>query len=146
MSYKSTKFVDQLRRNRVALISLAVAIISLSYNTWRNEASEDNRTQRLVAIEILLKLADLQQVVFHNYYDDDTENRGNLRAGWTIVLTIRDIGTILEAPMPESADNLWQVWGDNYKQLNESKTAKNEIIAAIEQCRTDTLAVLQALD
>ena len=63
MTDESTNLMDQLRRNRVALISLAVAIISLSYNTWRNEASEANRTQRLVSIEILLKLADLQQVV-----------------------------------------------------------------------------------
>ena len=53
---------DQVRRNLVALISLVVAITSLSYNSWRNESSEDNRTQRLVAIEILLKLGDLQQL------------------------------------------------------------------------------------
>jgi hypothetical protein len=37
---------EQLRRKTVALISLG-------YNTWRNEASEANRTQRLVVIEVL---------------------------------------------------------------------------------------------
>lgn len=57
---RSTKLIEQLRRNRVALISLVVAITSLSYNTWRNEASEDNRTQRLVSIEILLKIGELE--------------------------------------------------------------------------------------
>jgi hypothetical protein len=143
---RSTKFIDQLRRNRVALISLVVAIISLSYNTWRNEASEDNRTQRLVSIQILLKLADLQQVVWHNHYDGDTEDKGNLRTGWAIVLTIKDIATILDSPMPESAEMLWQVWNDNNEQLGESTAAKDNIIMAIEKCRTDTLAVLQALD
>ncbi len=143
---KSTKFIDQLRRNRVALISLVVAIISLSYNTWRNEASEDNRTQRLVSIEILLKLADLQQLVWHNHYDGDTENKGNLRTGWTIVLMIRDIATILDSPMPESAEKLWVVWNDNNSQLDDSTVAKDNIIMAIEKCRSDALAVLQALD
>ena len=143
---QSTKFIDQLRRNRVALISLVVAIISLSYNTWRNEASEDNRTQRLVSIEILLKLADLQQVVWRNHYDGDTEDKGNLRTGWTIVLTIRDIATILDAPMPESAENLWLVWNENHKELGDSTAAKDAIIMGIEKCRVDTLAVLQALD
>ena len=143
---RSTKFIDQLRRNRVALISLVVAIISLSYNTWRNEASEDNRTQRLVSIEILLKLADLQQVVWHNHYDGDTENKGNLRTGWAIVLTIKDIATILDSPMPESAELLWQIWDDNSPKLGESTAAKDNIIAAIEKCRADTLIVLQALD
>jgi hypothetical protein len=143
---RSTKFIDQLRRNRVALISLVVAIISLSYNTWRNEASEDNRTQRLVSIQILLKLADLQQLVWHNHYDGDTEDKGNLRTGWAIVLTIKDIATILDPPMPESAEMLWEVWNDNNLQLGESDVAKDNIIMAIEKCRADTLAVLQALD
>ncbi len=143
---QSTKFVDQLRRNRVALISLIVAIVSLSYNTWRNEASEDNRTQRLVSIEILLKLADLQQVVWHNHYDGDTEDKGNLRTGWAIVLTIKDIATILDAPMPDSAEQLWQVWGENHTKLGDSTEAKDAIIMAIEKCRVDTLLVLQALD
>ena len=45
----------------VALISLAVAVTGLGYNTWRNEASEHNRNQRLVSIELLLMLGDLQQ-------------------------------------------------------------------------------------
>lgn len=143
---RSTKFIDQLRRNRVALISLVVAIISLSYNTWRNEASEDNRTQRLVSIEILIKLADLQKVVWHNHYDGDTENKGNLRTGWAIVLTIRDIATILDAPMPESARQLWEVWSANNLRLGDSVEAKDAIIMAIEKCRVDTLAVLKALD
>ena len=143
---RSTKFINQLRRNRVALISLVVAIISLSYNTWRNEASEDNRTQRLVSIQILLKLADLQQLVWHNHYDGDTEDKGNLRTGWAIVLTIKDIATILDSPMPESAENLWAVWNDNNLQLGDSTAAKDNIIMAIEKCRVDTLAVLQALD
>ena len=143
---KSTKFVDQLRRNRVALISLAVAIISLSYNTWRNEASEENRTQRLVSIEILLKLADLQQVVWHHHYDGDIEDKGNLRTGWAIVLTIRDISNILDEPMPQSADDLWRVWNANHKELEDSTEAKDAVIDAIEQTRQDTLTLLKHLE
>jgi hypothetical protein len=118
---RSTKFIDQLRRNRVALISL-------------------------VSIEVLLKLADLQQLVWHNHYDGDTEEKGNLRTGWAIVLTIKDIATILDSRMPESAEKLWAVWNDNNLQLGDSTAAKDNIIMAIEKCRLDTLAVLQALN
>ena len=143
---KSTKFVDQLRRNRVALISLAVAIISLSYNTWRNEASEENRTQRLVSIEILLKLADLQQVVWHHHYDGDIEDKGNLRTGWAIVLTIKDISNILDEPRPKPAEDLWRVWNANHKELEDSTAAKDAVIDAIEQTRQDTLTLLQHLE
>jgi len=44
--------LSQLRHNFVALISLAIAITSLSYNTWRNEHSEGNRNKRFAAFEI----------------------------------------------------------------------------------------------
>ena len=91
---------EQFRRNTVALISLVVAITGLSYNTWRNEASEDNRTQRLVAIEVLMKLADLQRLTWHHHWDKDTEDKGNLRTGWTLVLVIKDISQILGEPLP----------------------------------------------
>lgn len=143
---KSTRFIDQLRRNRVALISLVVAIISLSYNTWRNEASEDNRTQRLVAIEILVKLAELQRIAWHHHFDGDVEDRGNLRTGWAIVLMIKDISTVLDEPMPESASKLWMVWETNSQDLATSRQANDAIKLAIEKCRADTLHVLQELD
>lgn len=143
---QSTRFMDQLRRNRVALISLAVAIVSLSYNTWRNEASEDNRTQRLVSIEILQKLADLQELVWHNHYDHDTKDKGNLRSGWAIVITIRDVSTVLDAPMPDTAAVLFEVWNDNNEKLADNSVAKDAIIHAIEQCRSDSLALLKMLN
>ena len=137
---------EQLRRNVVALISLVVAITSLSYNTWRNEQSEENRTQRLVAIEILLKLGQLQQLVYHNHYDGDVEDKGNPRTGWTLVLTVRDIAQILDAPLPESAVALHGTWNDNFNALPRSKQAKDAIEASIESLRSDTLAMLKALD
>jgi len=87
---------EQFRRNTVALISLVVAITGLSYNTWRNEASEDNRTQRLVAIEVLMKLADLQRLTWHHYWDKDTEDKGNLRAGrwyWWSKISVRSLAS-----------------------------------------------------
>ena len=43
---RTLRFREQLQRNAVALISLFVAVSSLSYNTWRNEQSEFNRNQR----------------------------------------------------------------------------------------------------
>ena len=76
---KNDSIGSQLRRNAVALISLVVAITALTYNTWRNEKSEDNRNHHQAAFEILLKLNELQQVVFHHRYDGDTTDKGNPR-------------------------------------------------------------------
>jgi hypothetical protein len=90
MTGKQT-FKEQVQRNMVALISLAIAITSLSYNTWRNEASEHNRNQRLVSIQLLLMLGDLQQLTLDYHYGEKNDADSVHRAAWTKVLTIRDI-------------------------------------------------------
>ncbi len=137
---------EQIRRNAVALISLVIAITSLGYNTWRNEASESNRTQRLVALEVLMKLGDLQQLVWHHHYDGDLEDKGNLRTGWTLVIVTRDISQILGEPLPESTAVLHNTWEQNSDNLRKSAEAKDAIIAAIEDVRGDALELLRELD
>lgn len=137
---------EQVRRNAVALISLVIAITSLGYNTWRNEASENNRTQRLVTLEVLMKLGDLQQLTWHHYYDRDFEDKGNLRTGWTLVLVVRDISQILDGPLPQSTQVLHKTWNESSPDLGSSGEAKEAIIAAIETVRSDALVLLQQLD
>mgnify|MGYP001817063958 CR=1 FL=1 len=137
---------DQLRRNTVALISLVIAITSLGYNTWRNEASESNRTHRLVALEVLIRLGELQQLTWHHHFDKDIDDKGNLRTGWTLVLVIRDICKILDEPLPDSTTNLYATWEKYSDHLDTSRTANDAIIAAISDVRQDTLQLLQMLD
>jgi hypothetical protein len=139
-------FKEQVRRNAVALISLVIAITSLGYNSWRNERSEENRTQRVVAVEALLKLGELQQLVYHNHYDHDTEDKGNPRTGWTLVLVIRDITQILDAPLPGSSEELRLTWEQNWQALSTSTESKDAIEAGIQSLRSDILAVLKDLD
>ena len=137
---------EQIRRNAVALISLVIAITSLGYNTWRNEASESNRTQRLVALEVLMKLGDLQQLVWHHHYDGDHEDKGNLRTGWTLVIVTRDISQILGEPLPVSTKTLHSTWQSHSSSLGSSTEAKDAIIDAIEDVRSDALELLRELD
>ena len=99
----------QAQRNAVAIISLLVALSTLSYSTWRNEKSEDNRNHRQAAFEVLLKLNELQQVIFHRHYDMDEADKGNPRLGWTIVLTISDLSQLLPpANQREKTSAPWQ--------------------------------------
>ncbi len=137
---------EQIRRNTVALISLAVAITSLGYNTWRNEQSEENRTQRLVTIEVLGKLADLQAVVWHHHWDKDFENRGNLRTGWTLVLTVQDVSSVLNEEMQQSTATLYEAWKLHSPDLENERDAEKAIVAAIDACRDDALELLEMLD
>ncbi len=146
MSNRESSFANQIRRNAVALISLIVAVSSLSYNTWRNEKTESNRNQRVAAFEILLKLGELQQVVFLHHYDKDTVNRGNPRLGWTYVLTIRDLSRVFPPPLPERSDELVEIWGWNWEGMEANKMSVDAILAGIEATRTDVLGLLQSLE
>ena len=138
---------EQLRRNAVALISLVVAITSLGYNTWRNEQSESNRNQRLASFEVLLKIGELEELVFHSIYDPEVAGAGSARTGWSLVLTIRDLSKVIAKPVPDSADNLHKVWDSHWRgiqqQSGDSEKAVRDAIAAV---RAATLAGLDRLD
>ncbi|MCG8371192.1 MAG: hypothetical protein MJA32_11840 [Proteobacteria bacterium] len=137
---------DQLRRNAVALISLAIAITSLGYNTWRNEASEYNRNQRLISIEVLRNLGDLQQVVFHNAWDMDVTGRGNPRTGWVHVIAIRDLTLLLDGDASSSAAVLLEAWNEGWHDLEGDSEPYKAVIEALERVRADTHALLRELD
>ena len=141
-----TKIIDQVRRNFVAIVSLIVAVTSLGYNTWRNESSEFNRNQRLISVEVLRNLGELQQVVYHRHWGMDAEDAGNPLTGWAIVLTIDDLASILQAPVPESAGALREAWQQNSDKLGEKDKAEQMIIAAIDTVRRDVHALLSDLD
>lgn len=143
---KQTSFKEQVRRNLVALISLAIAITSLSYNTWRNEASEHNRNQRLVSIEILLMLGELQLLTMDAHYGAEIDRAAKLRNGWAKVLTVRDLSKVSADQVPEAAERLWETWDADYAALGSSVGAKNRIIAAVEDVREHTHDVLRSLD
>jgi len=136
----------QVRRNAVALISLVIALSTLTYSTWRNEKSEDNRNHRQAAFEILLKLNQLQQVVFHRRYDSDATDKGNPRLGWTIVLTIGDLAQLVKAPLPAKSLLLRQVWDDNWEQLGDNQASVDAVLAMVDVMRDETLAQLHALE
>ena len=136
---------EQLQRNTVALISLVVAITSLGYNTWRNEASEHNRNQRLVSVEILRNLGELRQVVLYSHYDGD-EGKGDTKTGWSLVLTIRDLSTLLEEPLPDSGTRLWKVWEADFDGLGSDEESVARINESLEAVREDTHTLLQSLD
>ncbi len=143
---RKVRLAEQLQRNAVALISLVIAITSLGYNTWRNEASEHNRNQRLVSIEILRNLGELQQVVLYRHYDQDEDDRGNPKTGWALVLTIKDLSQVLEGSVPVSATELWEVWGENFDGLGSDQAQYDKIVVALGDVREDVHALLRGLD
>jgi hypothetical protein len=137
---------EQLHNHAVALIALCVALASLAYNTWRNERTEQNRSIRMAAFEIIAKLGEFKRVVFLAQYDRDLIG-GNPRAGWTHVIVIRDLSELVPEPVPTQAAVLQKVWDENWESLGgEDEVAADRIGSAVDALSEATLKVLRSLD
>jgi hypothetical protein len=139
------KLRQQLRQHSVAFISLAVALSSLAYNSWRNEKTEDNRNIRAAGVELLLTLGELERVVFFSRYDEG-DARGNPREGWAYVLTVRDMASLTAAPAISASVVLLDTWESNWSGLGEDEVKADRISVAIDELRSSTLEVLASLD
>lgn len=136
---------SQLSRHSVALVSLLIALSSLAYNTWRNEQTEENRNVRVAGVEVLLKLGELDRVVFFSHYDRDRD-RGNPRIGWAYALTIRDLASLMHEPAIASSIDLFATWEANWSGLGSDQQAADAISDSIDRTRNDVLDILAALD
>jgi hypothetical protein len=141
----STLRRQQLRDNAVALISLMVALGSLGYNTWRNERTEYNRNIRTATFELLGRLSELERVVYLAQYDRDAGG-GNPRTGWTYVLLIRDLSSVVPAPVPDKATQLQKTRGENWEGLGrDDENSVSRIDDAIGALRQAALTTLMSL-
>ena len=138
-------FLTQVRQNIVAIISLIVAVSGVSYNTWRNEQSEANRNIRHAGFEVLLKLGELQEVVFIGHYDMD-QNRGNPRTGWAYVLLVGDLSENIPAPVPINALKLRETWDEEWQGLGSRDESAEKISESIDALREAVLQALRQLD
>jgi hypothetical protein len=141
---KNNSIWRQLQRNLIAIISLAFAMTGLAYNTWRNEQTEENRNVREATFEILVKLGDLQRVVFFSHYDQDLLE-GNPRSGWAYALTISDLSQVVPEPMPECTSRLKETWGQSWSDLGKDEESVEKIGSAIDECRDVALKILREL-
>ena len=136
---------EQLRNNTVALTSLLIALLSLSYNTWRNERTEHNRNIRAATFEILTKLAEFERVVFLAHYDRD-QLSGNPRTGWTYIIVINDLAQVVPGAVPPRAAALRDTWRGNWENLgDDSDLAIDRIDQDITRLREATLDTLRSL-
>ena len=142
-------FLQQVRRNSVALISLTIAVIGLSYNTWRNEQTEFNQNMREAGFETLLTLGEVQQVIFELHYG--TNKSPDMRAlfardGWSKVLLIKDLSMLMPDSVRATATTLRDTWQSSWESLGDSNEGTvGPLDAAIENHRKSVLATLVSL-
>jgi hypothetical protein len=135
---------QQLRANAVALISLVVALGSLGYNTWRNEETEENRSVRVAAFEVLKNLGELQLVVNFAFFAKE-QQFGHPMAGWGRVALISDLSQVLPTPAPQRAEQLHQVWRANWERIADDEASVDRITAEIDRTREAIREILRQL-
>lgn len=140
----NTPFRRLVQANLLAIISLLIALASLSYNTWRNDVTEHNRNQRAAGFALLQELAALQLLVDHLTYSDDHQ-KGDTIAGWTRVIFIGDLAHLTSNKVDEGARNLRTQWGADVGRLESSEEANKAMSRSIESLRQETLNALSGL-
>ena len=135
-------FMEQVRRNSVAIISLVVAVVALSYNTWRNEKTEDNRNIREAGFLVIDKLSDLQGMVFELRYGDGDER--TVQSGWAEVLAINDLCYAMPEPVQDSSKSLVMVWDRKARNLRENDNYE-QLDRALDETRAQVLEALRDL-
>ena len=135
-----------LRRHAVALISLAVALFSSSYNTWRNQTTEAHRNVRSAAFSVIEQLGELQQLVDARYYGGDTSEANRIN-GWGKAVLVRDMTMLMSPDVEQGARSLFDSWQSNVDQLEKHDTHAEEAIShAIANLRSQVLHELRTLN
>lgn len=141
---ENSSLMQQIRRNLLALLSLLVALAALSYNTWRNESSEQHRNIRAAEFEMLKELSELQQIIDYAYLRQDPQ-RGDLARGLAHVLFIHDLASLTPQPVDKSAQALLLAWNNDSEKLNSSKEAGAALSEQVLITRTTVLESLRSL-
>ena len=138
------KALQQLKNYQITVIfSVLFALVGFSYNVWRMEASEHNSNVRTASFEILLKLAELEQLVYSARYDND--KLASPRKGWVLVGLIHDLSSLTDDAVLAQAGKLKSVWADHWSQMASSQQSTDSIVAAIDVTRTAITRLLASL-
>ena len=135
---------QQFKRHFVAIVSIAVALAGLGYNTWRNERTELNRNVRVAAFEMLKTLGELQVIVDYAYFRKD-QRQGDPTQGMGKVLFIKDLAQVIPAPVPDDADRLVTSWREQGDRLETDNAAVQRVSEDIYRARRDVLEVIERL-
>jgi len=148
---------SQFKRHSVALISLVLAIASLGYNTWRNETSELHRNWRQAAFQLTTEVNELQQIALYRRYFHGRLEHPYLPiqdaetwiGGWGKATSIRDLTSLLPAPLPDRGQSLFDTWQANAGKLDQSgevaAEAEEVMLEALDEVRQAVLELIENL-
>jgi hypothetical protein len=135
---------QQLQKNLIALISVIIAITALSYNSWRNELSEDNRNVRAAGFEIMREAAQLQYFIDVTTYSDSAMDEEVIQ-GWVSVNLMVSLAELMSPEVLAKAQGLRKTWASNWSQLANDKAANVTVTEAVNQLVDEVRQHLRSL-
>lgn len=135
---------EGMKRQLISLLSLSIAFSALTYSTWRNEQTEQNRNVREASFIILRELSALQLIADHAYYEKNIQ-LGNPVTGWGHLGLIRDLSQMTPPGVRGKVNILAQTWRAHSETLNEQEASNKQVTAAIDGARAAVLSELAQL-
>jgi hypothetical protein len=123
---QASSIKQQMQNNLLAIISLVMAIAALSYNSWRNEQSEENRNYRAAGFEIMREAAKLQLIVDTATYSPNPSKKDAIQ-GWVSVNLILSLSQLMSNDIEKKAVLLKQSWTSNWSSLYKGELANQQI-------------------
>ena len=117
-----------------AIISLVFALGGFSYNPWRLEQSEENNIVRDAAFQVLTELAEFEQVLYANHYDQN-QVEGSPRLGWVKIGLVNDLSMLIGPEVSISANELKNNWADNWVMVEENREVVDALVVDIDEVR-----------
>ena len=117
-----------------AIISLVFALGGFSYNAWRLEQSEENNIVRDAAFQVLTELAEFEQVLYANHYDQN-QVEGSPRLGWVKIGLVNDLSMLIGPEVSISANELKNNWADNWVMVEENREVVDALVVDIDEVR-----------
>jgi hypothetical protein len=135
----------QLNKNLLAIISLVIAVAALSYNSWRNEQSEENRNHRAAGFELMREAAQLQLIVDTATYSLNVSDKDAIK-GWVSVNLILSLSQLMTPKIENQALTLKSIWSKNWSVLYEDENANQQITKINTQLVNSVREHLQSLN
>ncbi len=128
-----------------AIFSVFFAVAGFGYNTWRMEVTEDNSNIRTAAFEVLIVLAEFEQILYAAHYDKNTVE-GSPRLGWVKVGLASDLSALVSPKVETKMDKLTNLWRDKWSTIQDDNKNVELLVSKVTEIRMEIKTVLKSLD
>jgi len=137
--------MQQIQNNLLAIISLVIAISALSYNTYRNELTEENRNIRFAGFSMLQELSELQLLIDYAHYDKDAF-KGNPITGWGHLQYVKDMSFLVSADVVVETEALVTIWGHEWQTVRDDEVSNQRVTRSINSLREQVRNTMELLE